>query len=193
MHVAVEAVGALVAESLVGCEHRFEVSRIDCSVRINGPRNQNLVSCVVDSTSQADCAHSSLAHNLLERAESVVERTLTAAASQREVALQRPSALVVSILERRNNRRDSLSLEVAWSSRIVHVVCEQLVVVIDCTCLPSSLPVDSEVASFAHKYNTCRVIIHTINTNRSLAAHHTIECDVLVGVSEKTTSKSRAA
>ena len=174
MHVAVEAVRALLAESLVGGEHL-------CAER------------VVDSTSQADSTHSCLANDFLERAESVVERTLTATAGQSEVALQRPSALVVGILERRDNGSESLTLEIAWSSGVVHVVGEQLVVVLDCTCLVCHLPVDSEVASFAHKHNAGRVVIHTINTNRSLAAHHTIKSDVLVGVCEKTTGESRTA
>ena len=188
MHVAVEAVSTLAAESLVGGEHRFEFGRV-----LWVSRNQDRVCSVVDSLSQANSTHGSLANDFLERTESVVERTLTATAGQSEVALQRPSTLVVGILERRDNGSESLTLEIAWSSGVVHVVGEQLVVVLDSTCLVCHLPVESEVASFAHKHNAGRVVIHTINTNRSLAAHHTIKSDVLVGVSEKTTGKSRTA
>ena len=35
---------------------------------------------------------------------------------------------------------------------------------------------------FAHKYYACGVVVNTINANRSLTAHHSIESNVLVGV-----------
>ena len=41
--------------------------------------------------------------------------------------------------------------------------------------------------TFVHKYNTRRVVVYTINTDRSLTAHHTVESYMLIGVCKQTT------
>ena len=80
---------------------------------------------LVNGSCKSASTHGCLCHNLLKRAESVVECTLSATADKREVGLERPVALVVSILQRGENGGNCLALELAGSNRSIHVVGEQ--------------------------------------------------------------------
>lgn len=121
------------------------------------------------------------------------QSTLTTTASEGEISLPRPFALVVSILERWDNWGKCLTLEGTRSLWILCIIIKQCIVIFNVTCLISQLPVDGKMVTVTHEYNACWVVINTINTDRSLTAHHSIECYMLVCISEQTTCKVGAA
>lgn len=87
----------------------------------------------------------------------------------------------------------SFTLKSTRSNRIVHIVCEQSIIIFNATCLVSQLPVDGEMVTFTHEYNSGWIIINTVDTNWSLTAHHSVECYMLIGVGEQTACKDGVA
>ena len=179
MHIAIVTIFAFLTESLVGCKH------------LHSWLSKCIAQYVVNSSCQTASSHCSLSYDFLERAQSIIKSTLTATTGEGEASLERPSTFIISILERRDNRCKSLALECTRSNRIVHIVCEQCIIILNATCLVSQLPVDGKMLSFTHEYNSCWIVINTVDTNRSLTAHHSVECYMLIGVSEQTTCKRR--
>ena len=179
MHVAVVAVAALGAEPVVGSE---ELQRYAQSHLL-----AHAVAHLVDGSGELASSHGCLCHDLLKRAEAVVEGALAASAHKGETGLQRPLAGVVGILERRDDGREGLALELAWCGGVLGVVGEQRVIVLDSAVLVSQLPVDGQVMSLAHESHAGRVVINAVDADRSLTAHHAVESDVLVGVGQQTT------
>ena len=128
-----------------------------------------------------------ICHYTFERTQSVVELTFTTATGEGEVSLERPFALIVCILERRYYRSKSLALESSVGRRLIGIVIEKRIRVVDSTSLPRRLKIDTKMVSLLHESHSGRIVIYTIDADRSLTAHHSVEGDVLVGVSKQTT------
>ncbi len=174
VHIALIAVFAVLAKALVGRE--------SCRKIIEG-------SHLVNTLSQLACTYCRFCHYLLEGTQTIVKGTFAATTGEGEVSLKRPLTFIICILEGRDYGSKSLSLECTGRGRVIHIVGKQRIVVLYRTALESQLPVDGQMMSLIHKYDTCRIVIHTVNTYRSLTAHHSVECYVLVCVGEQATCK----
>ena len=145
---------------------------------------------LVDGSGQGAGPHGSLAYNLLERAQAVVEGALAAAAAHGKVALEREFLPVVGKLERGKHGCKGLALELAAGGGVGCVVGKEGIFVLDGTGLEHQLPVDGEMGSGIHESHAGGVGVDAVDADGCVTRKMAVESHVLVGVGEQTAGHS---
>ena len=129
--------------------------------------------------------------NRFEGTDALIELTLAAAAGHREIELERPVVLIISSLQRGDERSVCHALEFLCRQAVVlGAERKQRISRSDGTCLLSILPVESEVQSIAEECYASGIRINSVEADSGISCGVTKKIYALIGVCQNTTSKS---